>query len=238
MVSEASRESLEAIRANGWLAKARLGALAVLIEEGPGTARELAAHLPPAENRDITPRLSELRTGGYAIELKRRNCKITGKNVAVWKVANPLPVGRVPLAKRNSKGRVKTKVRRGGQVWVCDGLDEHGAMENAYLRFARRPFFPDDALVMIGHGGAVEYVMEGGWIVMIACDGSAIFSPPTGIKRAETQMALYPDPPSAEECDKAMEHLRETFRYRKRQSGLSVPAVVTKFLCWADQARG
>jgi len=87
-----SAEAHQAIKACGWISKTQQVAYAILSDLGPATAREVGDALTGSQDRDITPRLSELAKTGAVERIGKRVCMVTGRTATLWGVTNRAPV--------------------------------------------------------------------------------------------------------------------------------------------------
>lgn len=96
MPRQTSIEVYNTIKNNGLLSKLRFETYKLLYEYGPMSANELFHKAKEVYNnanlRDTYhQRLSELKEQNVCIEVDKRDCKITGREVLIWDVTNNLP---------------------------------------------------------------------------------------------------------------------------------------------------
>ena len=83
---ETSEQAFREIKASGELSRQRMAVFELLVKHGPLTGRELDRLQRAAgeTGADYHKRLSELKRLGYAKDVRKRPCRVTGKMAWEW----------------------------------------------------------------------------------------------------------------------------------------------------------
>ena len=125
MTRRTSKEAYQRIQEQGVLPKRRWAVYDALFHHGPATAGELTEKMKAKKggrHAAVSARLTELRQGGFALEVEERECRVTSHTCIVFDVTDHVPT---PAA-YGPGGVMRSSKREDWRTppWLFEMLDE------------------------------------------------------------------------------------------------------------------